>query len=395
MGKSKSKGFDKGIILIVIIVIIIITTGLFLFFQLRIDKISELIKEGEPVKVLFLLRDDNSLIASELVMYHPRTGKGAVFDIPGDTGVLLTNLNRIDRIDKNYNWEKPEIFLKSVEELMDTGIPYYIQIEADNIVKLVDLLEGFPIFNANPVEISKDQNHILLPSGSFLLDGKKALTFLTYTDEGESDIEVTSRKHKFIQSFIRIVGEKQSYLQEEDIIQFLIKLLETNLSRQSILALFSEYGKIDSDRMVTQRVLGVKRMVENQELLFPHRDGRWLKETVRQTVDSLANTEVVGDADYSVALRILNGTAVSGLASRTSQLFMNFGYDLISVGNAPTNNEEFTVIYTDARNIERAQRVAGIIRCTKVELLDFEEKEELLNEVTIILGKDFDGRYCK
>ena len=395
MGRKRFKGFDKGIILIVLIVLVFTATGLILYFQLRTDKITEALNSGNPVNVLFLLRDGDRLMASELVMFHPSTGKGAVFDIPGDTGVLIPNLIRIDRIDKIYSPNNPENYLRQVESLVDAVIPFYIQIEKNNIVNVVDLLEGLPVFVANPVEIIEENRFVLLPSGSFTMDGRKAVLFLTYIDESEQEIEEIGRKQKFIQSLLRSISEKRDYLKQETVISFLMKQLETNLSKRAVSSLFEGYAKLDAERMITQRTLGVRRVVDDQELLFPHRDGRWLKETIRQTLDSLANTEIIGGEEHAVTLKVLNGTTVSGLAGRTAQLFMNYGYDTSLVGNAPSNDEEFTRILAEAKNLEKAQRLAGIVRCTRIDILENPDTAENPADLTIILGKDFDGRYCR
>ena len=100
--------------------------------------------------------------------------------------------------------------------------------------------------------------------------------------------------------------------------------METNLGNQALKSLVAELMQLDSTRMVFQRVLGVERIVDNQPLLFPHNEGVLLRETVRQTMKSIAARDVVSDEELAATLRILNGTTTSGLAARTGQLYQKF-----------------------------------------------------------------------
>ena len=400
MARKSFKGFDKGLILLIIIVLVASGTGIFIYMTTRSDSISDAVLQGEQIKVLFIVHDGPALISSELVFYNPETLKGAILDIPGETGLLVPEINKIAPIESVYRPEKPNDFISLTESLLGTQVPYYIQIDVKDVVRLVDLIEGVTIFIANPVEIVTDTSIVLLPSGSFILDGSKALTYLTYTDELEADVERIGRKQKFIQSLIKGLGEQLEYLSNESVSAILLKTIESNLSKQALLSLFGEYGKLDTERMVAQRILGIRRVVDDRELLFPHKEGKWLKETVRQTLDSLANTEIIGEEGLAVSLEIQNGTTVNGLASRTAQLFENYGYDVVAVGNYDSLDEEFTRIRVPERNLEKGQRIAGLIRCTRIEIISEDLSEEgdessETPEIFVVLGKDFDGRYCK
>ncbi len=94
---------------------------------------------------------------------------------------------------------------------------------------------------------------------------------------------------------------------------------------------------------------------------------------------------------------MLNGTIQNGLASRTSQIFQSFGYEIQKVGNADTIYEK-TEIIDNKGDLPSAQRLAKIIRCNNVSSRPVVEEgiEEIIAaDITIIIGKDFDGRYCK
>ena len=176
--------------------------------------------------------------------------------------------------------------------------------------------------------------------------------------------------------------------------------MDTNIGKRAFESLIKELGSLNVDYIVSKPVHGDKVAVDDQVLLFPHFKGNLVRESVRQTTESLANTEVFSEEELTVALEILNGTEQTGLASRTAQLFANFGYEVARIGNADRVDYDATVVIARS-DLSLAQKLAGLIRCTNVEQEQTTSSEvgaEISPEaidITIILGLDFDGRYCK
>jgi hypothetical protein len=100
-------------------------------------------------------------------------------------------------------------------------------------------------------------------------------------------------------------------------------------------------------------------------------------------------------------VEVLNGTSQNGLAGRTAEILRGFGYDVISIGNYPPT-EHTRVI--DRSGVEgMAKSFAGIIRCNIIsqENSGRESTEgnpamqsvEYRSDFTLIIGRDFNGRY--
>ncbi|MFW6339163.1 MAG: LytR C-terminal domain-containing protein, partial [Alkalispirochaetaceae bacterium] len=92
-------------------------------------------------------------------------------------------------------------------------------------------------------------------------------------------------------------------------------------------------------------------------------------------------------------LEILNGTTTSGLARRTKQLFEGYGYDVVSFANAESDQIRNTVIIDRRGRPERSKRVADIIRAERI-VTDVASAESEA-DVTIVLGRDFDGTFVR
>ena len=395
--------FDKSLIILILIIVVVAAAVFLIFRYTRTDRITEMIENEQDINTVFLVHDDEQLLFTEVLFYNSSTGKGALLDVPGETGVIIEKLGKIDRIDKIYNPSVPEEYINAVERMIEQEIHYYFQIGIDEFVALVDLIGGIEMFIDNPVEIVNEAQTALLPSGSIVLDGDKAKTYITYFDPEESDVEISSRREKTVQSLLKGFQEHGETLMKNGMYNHYKKTIDTNADDSSLKAFLTEMENLDTGRIVFQRVLGVKRTVDDQILLFSHYDGNLLRETVRQTVSSLANVAVVSDEELNVSIEILNGTEINGLASRTSQVFQSFGYDVAHISNYGTNDVENTFVISNRGDIAQAQRVANIIQCTNIETstetageydgIAGEDPGEY--DIVIVLGKDFDGRYCK
>lgn len=392
--RQRTNGFDRGIILVILIALVGVGVAVVVYFQVRTDRISEIVRADEDLAVLFVVHEDGVAVFSEVFLYNPTTGRGAFFDVPNNVGLLIDSLRRVDRIAAVFEEQGIEAYRERVQSLLGTPVNFYVSLSMDQLSNLVDLIGGIELFIANPQQDVGQDDAVLLPSGNVTLDGSKITTYLTFDDPTERTTERTSRRQKFLQGFLGSLGDNASFLVHRDVVPHLTKNLESNLDRRSLLAFIEELSSFDEDRVVTRRVQGNVRVVEGaqggEELLFPHFEGEWLRQSVRQVRENLASIDAVRDEAIVVRLEILNGTTVSGLARRTKELYENYGFDVVSFGNAESNDVEETVILNRSDDPGIADRVADIIGADIVRA-EREEGIEYSVDATIILGKDFDG----
>jgi anionic cell wall polymer biosynthesis LytR-Cps2A-Psr (LCP) family protein len=394
---KREKEKDRSLILLIIMMLVVVVTALYLYFQVRTDKISEAVKSGSIVPLLMIVTEEDKPLLTELFLFYPETGKGAILDIPGNTGSIIAGLNKVDRIDILFDRDNTDAYREKVGELTGLEIPFYYIISIEDLEKLVDLLDGLNLFIANPVDMKNGNDIFLLPSGSVTLDGSKIKSYLSYNVEGESDSEKIDRSHKFLKSFLEKMAEKRDYLTSDKVYAFTRDMIGTNLDRQAMENFLLFLDDLDTDRLQYNKVLGVKRFVDNKELLFPHYDERLLKELVNQIEDYLVNIQSLSDQGIAFSVEILNGTDVNGLASRTSQILKSFGYKIAGLGNATrTDGKEYenTVILDRKGNPDAAKGLAALLKCERWHSEADASLDDTI-DITLILGKDFDGRYVK
>ncbi|MBN2508736.1 MAG: LCP family protein [Spirochaetales bacterium] len=388
---------SSGLPLVILIVLIIAGGSAVLFFQLRTDKVSELLGTKDVLHTLIFITEDSRVISTQLFLYSKVTYKGALLDIPSKTGSLLESKGKIGSIETLYSPGKPSAFIAEIVEILGIPVDVFIRMEVQNFVKFIDLIEGIEIFIPNPVENIEDGQTVLLPSGNLVLDGSKVLEYLVYEESSDSYTDIAARRQKIFQGLFRSIGKNTQMLSHDKVRPYVRDLVDANVSEKGLTVLFDEMASLDTERFVFLQLRGASRMVDNESLLFPYSDGNLIRETLRQTLASLVNEDVFSDEELNVRIEVLNGTNQNGLATRTSQIFQSFGYEIKNIGNAETIYEKTTVIDRKG-DVPAAQRLAKIIQCSNVvSETPAEDAQEEINatDITIIIGKDFDGRYCK
>lgn len=393
-GHSRTK-FDAGLIFLASVFVILLVSGLYIYQQVRVDPVTTSIQQGKPFAVQLMIHDGKELKYTEILFYSPLTGRAALLDIPGNLGVIIPQAKKVGRIDSLYKVHSIEVYRDAIETFVNQEIPFFLEMSFAQLERFIDLLGGIEVFIANSLEMDVKGRKIQLPSGNLHLDGGKAMVYVSLQDPDESDIDRIIRVQKFIQSILKKIGESVDFLTHPDVVPYLKECVRTDMESRGLLAFLREMRKLDSERMAFQRVLGNLRKVETEELLFPHFEGQLLKQTVKKILETLASTEGVRGEDTGLTLEILNGTKIPGLARRTREIYQSFGFDVVSYGNAETQEIEKTVIIDRKGNREGASRVASIIKCTHIVTGPSPYGGQKNADFTIVLGGDFDGRYCK
>jgi anionic cell wall polymer biosynthesis LytR-Cps2A-Psr (LCP) family protein len=390
----RSRRADRSIILLALIIAVVAATGVYAYLQLRVDQITDSLKKKLPLNTLFIFSDAEKALFFEVFFYNPDTRKGSLFYVPANVGGVIEGINRVDGIDALYRRGNPAALKKKIEDLLGVPFQSVIDIGRDETGRLVDLLGGVDVFIPNPVDITQEGRRVLLPSGSVSLDGDKARDFINYKDPLESEADMIGRRQKFLQALLKALGENNSFLLQRAPFRMARSLLRTSLPARALGSFVIEMGRFDSERMVLQRVLGTTRSVDGRDLLFPHQEGELLKQAVKQTVAATASNEFVPPDALSITVEVLNGTKTAGLANRARDLFQTYDMEVMAPNNADNDQYINTVVLDRKGNLDNARKVADIMHCTRIYSKPDPQLDQAV-DVTVILGKDFDGRYVK
>jgi len=385
--------FSAERLLLTLILLVVATALIFFAVQVRTDRVKDILDSGKPLSVLITLTQNKKPILNEVVIYSPQTRKTALVDLPPETGSLIRSLSRVDALSALFNPGHPKAYLDKIDELTGLTVPFALTMSVDQFQRQVDLLSGIELFIPSAIEDSQSDPMVMLPSGNLVLDGSKVKDYVTHSDDGEEAADRTARFQKIIQSLLRRWGDEQAFLSQDEVFSLFQSTLSTNMEDVGLKTFLKVASGADWERVVFQRVLGTYRVVDNQKLLFPHYNGALLLETVHHVLESLATEDAEEASNGAVSVEVLNGTTKPGLAGRTAQLIRNFGYQVVEAKNAETSSQAETIVIDHVGNPAQAQKLGDLIHCTKIESLAEPGSGGAL--LTVILGKDFDGRYVR
>jgi len=394
---------DSSVILLILIAVLVVLGIVISIFTFRSNPVEDAISGSRVINVLFVIENEKMPVSTYVLMYYPATKRAAVFDIPGDLGLLISRINRVDRIDRVYDPLRIANFENEIERLLDIEINFSVIITKENLVSIIDLLEGVEIFIPSPVFYRDDQRIIIFPSGITVLDGDKASLYAVYSlPHEDSEMETFRRQRFFLGFFSRQIQMNES-LNNQYTSKLYYSFFRTSMNQRSLAQLFNEFVNIDAARINIQSVGGNLREVSGQKLIIPHWDGNLIKEIVRQTLGTLARDIEDQLIERTLTVEILNGTAVNGLAGRTADMLRSFGYDVITIGNADRNTYDKTEIVYRTGDDSLVRAFADIIHCVNIRhelgLLDGLDDDplkidiEYKADITLLIGRDFNGRY--
>jgi anionic cell wall polymer biosynthesis LytR-Cps2A-Psr (LCP) family protein len=372
--------------------------GIATYFSLRTDPIKDALSGDRVVNTLFVIAQDGRPLNSYVLMMYPATHRAAVFDVPGEIGLIIRSVNRVDRIDTLYHPQRSSEYVREVSSLLGIQIPFFVTIDIKKMGELVDLLSGIELFIPDPVAIYDTPTPILLPGGVVVLDGEKAQLYATYELFEEDKELIVARRQRLFLALLKRLGEQNDFLKLPSVEKIYAGLMDSSMNQRTRSLLFSEYVGIDTERLIIQRIGGNLKDVSGKMLLFPFYDGNLIKEIVKQSLSSLTRKSEGPITERVFTVEVLNGTPSAGLARRTAELLQGFGYDVIATGNADRGDYEKTEIIDRSGYSDMAQIFADVIRCRtirselRVPSQDI-QSVEYKADFTIIIGKDFNGRF--
>lgn len=389
---------QKGLIFLGLMMAILVAAVIIFILSLRTDNVTEQLDEDQVIRQLYVFeKDDGGVLFSSVLVYYPVTQKAAIVNVPSNTGAIYQSLGKVDAIEEVFRQKGIDSYRTEVAKLLGMNIPFYTVIKVSYITKLTDMLGGLRVFIPSPVNYTdEDGNPVLLPSGAVNLDGDKIMTYLTYRIPDDLESNEQERYQSVMAAILTGFHDKSYLVLNQKNFATFTEGFKTNLDADDSLRLFKMICNLDTESIIKQNITGVSRANDNKILLYPRENGVFIKTAVKQTTNMLTSKGGIQTSRIYV-LEVQNGTTEQGLAGRTADLFRNASYDVLSPVNASGYYDK-TVIIDHIGNEEIARMVGEFIHCTNIQEEEINTEEEVdsssaLVDFTVILGKDFNGRY--
>ena len=388
---------QKGIVFLVLIAAILLALAVSFYVYLRADSVRGKLKTDPIIKSLIVLEDNRKAIFTGVFLAYAESGKGALVTIPENTGGIYSAIGRVDRIDAVFEEKGIAAYKSEIEKLIDMDLAYTVEIQLEDFERLADLLGGLGVFIPQPVDARGPNGEIwLLPSGAVNLFGDKVHSYMTYALPDEDESASRERRQSMLVALLAALRKNSALVFRRENFKIFSSCFKSNLNQKDFGELLEIITRIDYERVTQLEVTGLNQNVDGKLLLYPFRNGDFIKEVVRRAVSSIiAASDSSNDRAY--VLEIQNGTKVQGLARNTQILLQGAGFEVLNVANAPSNDYERTEIVDLIGNPGAAKALGDFIRCsniTEARVAAEGENVETPNfDFILILGRDFDGRY--
>ncbi len=189
-----------------------------------------------------------------LVSLDRDTKKMALVSIPRDTLVDIPGYGKT-KINVANALGGSELSCRTVEDLLDEQIPYYIKTNFDGFKEIVDTLGGVEI------EVEKQMKYppenINLKPGLQRLNGYDALGYVRYRHDALGDITRAERQQKFLTALGKEMLQAKTIIKLPKLIPQLMAAVDTNLRVGDAVFLARVVSNLDSANIVTATLPGV------------------------------------------------------------------------------------------------------------------------------------------
>lgn len=172
-----------------------------------------------------------------LAVISPKEGKILLVSIPRDYYVTLNSIGYKDKL-THAGIYGIDMSMKTIEDLLDININYYVRLNFSTLTKSIDLLDGIDVYSDRTFTPWTNKN-LTIYQGVNHMDGKMALAFAR-----ERKIYETGDRHRgenqqaIITAMIQKMTNLKYLLKYKEILNSLNNTFETNMSYDEITNLF-------------------------------------------------------------------------------------------------------------------------------------------------------------
>lgn len=258
----------------------------------------------------------------------------------------------------------------SLQKDLKLNIPFYAELYAPDVERLVNLMEGIELF---ALEQSRDPQGMNF--GVNYLDGRKAMRY------------------------INAVDENSIYLKYDRILDVLMTLYKDRerLERFNKIEFIREMMKSVKTNLLPQEVMGICELIfKNGDVMATvvpgfFKDGYYSMDDItfriyeKEFLALLIVDKSEKEIDSSIKVKILNGTDVPGLARKMRESLIREGLSVVEFGTSPYRKMNKSILVNRRGNVAAVNRVSEL---TGIQNMYHIIDNTQLHNILIILGED-------
>jgi len=387
----------------------LISIALFIFFSYK-GKVFQFIRQGKRINILVLGCDELKFAKHAdvimLLSYEPRTRFLDILSIPRDTKVPCSrelSWRGYRKISEIYAlvYKKSKTIReaclsskKTIENVLEMEIPFYLQINYQGVIDIVDTIGGVTVNIDEPMDYDDEAGdfHIHFTVGEKGLNGNEVLKYIRFRDRLLGDRGRIERQQRLLKLLTGKLREAKVLLKFPQIYRNIRDNIWTNLNFWDFLALANEVRSFHYENLRVQSLPGKSEYIRGTDYWIP--DEKMSEEVVQVIMNSYrigwkTSRPVYsgGKLDRIVKVEIWNATNRKDLAYNVQRKLRQYGIDAVRWGNFGIY-KKYTIVIDRLGDIELAHKVAKIVGSSVVKT---EIDKTRFVDLSIVLGNDFMG----
>lgn len=238
------------------------------------DSLDSLKMENKNLNILMLGGDFVGANTDTMIVVNinPLKRKVKLLSIPRDTRIEVNN--GYQKINYAYAAGGGQFACKTVENLLGIRLDYYVYININTFRYIIDALGGvdFEVTQDMDYDDSSQDLHIHLTKGMQHLDGAQSEGFMRFRQYNSgkvtqyydgSDILRIKGQQEYIKQFIKQKANLYSMTKFKDVLELVLKNMDTNLNLNDILKLLSFSNNFDLEDIKMITIPGTSEDGEN------------------------------------------------------------------------------------------------------------------------------------
>ncbi len=233
----------------------------------RINILLMGLDDGEPDNPNSPRRADAMIVAS----INPADKTVNLLSIPRDTKVHIPGKSGEDKINASYFYGGPGLAKRTVQDFLHIPINYYVAIDWQAFIKVVDILGGVDI------HVERDMNYedpyenlaIHLRKGKQHLDGQKAGEYVRFRHDELGDIGRVQRQQQFMQALTDQMLQAGTIFKLPSLMATISHYVKTDMSSYTMLKVANVLKDINLASLHTTMVPGDFATIDNISYWVP------------------------------------------------------------------------------------------------------------------------------
>lgn len=349
----------------------------------------------------------------------PTTKTGFILSVPRDSYVQISGTQEYTKINHAHSRGGTDLAIATIKDFLGIPIHHYMKVDYQALFKTVDDLGGVefdvPIDMKYYDSASVPPLDIDLKAGLQTLNGEQAMGLLRFRKGyPDQDLGRIRTQQSFLEAVMKKASSPTSITKIPKYIETVYQYVETDMSIKDIMSLVKIGISLDLSRVEKATIPGEPTMINGASVIqvnheemktlldyltsgnYPTPETETPESSEEATEEKAADSSNLKDKVENVSsdntindknIVVLNGSGVSGVARRASDLLKIQDILVDSSGNASSFDNNSTIIYYKD-DAALATKIKDIL---KVKTTQKGTKSIVSSEpdIVILIGKDF------